>query len=237
MGMAGGTPWGSAPMQRMAGDEALEERRGVLVRLVRIAGWLMVTAAVFSVPAALVLTPQPPVTNFLLPLTTTVTGIGLLLVPERWISDWWLYVLIVGGTIQCAAGVAVFGGDYSFYFVIPAIYAAYTLPSRRQFAAALAVMTLALFAPHVYRGGDETLGHTEHSEGNGEEHPSLVTLPVMLICAVAVRELRETLQTRQRVYRDFAGEALALAERIQTREQTVRGGELDPATRTRAEEA
>jgi hypothetical protein len=41
MGMAGGTPWGSAPAQRAAGDdEARDERRGVLVRLVRIAGWL-----------------------------------------------------------------------------------------------------------------------------------------------------------------------------------------------------
>jgi hypothetical protein len=120
----------------------------VLVRLVRIAGWLMVTAAVFSVPAALVLSPQPPVTDFLMPLTTTVTGIALLLVPARWMSDWWLYVIIGGGTLQCEAGVAVFGGDYSFYFVIPAIYAAYTLPSRRQFAAALVVMTLA-FSPRT----------------------------------------------------------------------------------------
>jgi hypothetical protein len=107
-----------------------------------------VTAAVFSVPAALVLSPQPPVTDFLMPLTTTVTGIALLLVPARWMSDWWLYVIIGGGTLQCEAGVAVFGGDYSFYFVIPAIYAAYTLPSRRQFAAALVVMTLA-FSPRT----------------------------------------------------------------------------------------
>jgi hypothetical protein len=237
MGIAGGARLESAPALGAAEDKAREERRAVLVRLVRIAGWLMVTAAVFSVPAALVLSPQPPVIDFVMPLTTTVTGIALLLVPARWMSEWWLYVIIVGGTIQCAAGVAVFGGDYSFYFVIPAIYAAYTLPSRRQFAAALAVMTLALFAPHIYRGGDETLGHSEQAESSGEEHPSLVTLPVMLICAIAVRELRETLQTRQRVYRDFAGEALALAERIQAREQSLPGGSLDAARQARAEEA
>jgi hypothetical protein len=190
------------------------------------------------VPAALVLDPQPPATDFLLPLTTTVSGIALLVVPVRWMADWWIYAIVGAGTLECAAGVAVFGGDYSFYFVIPAIYAAYALPSRRQFAAALAVFTLALFAPHVYRGGDETNGHNEHAEGSGEEHPSLVTLPVMLIGAVAVRALRDTLQSRQRVYRDFAGEALELAARIQAGEQTLRSAaQLDPAAQASGEEA
>ena len=196
----------------------------------------MMTAAVFSVPAALVLDPQPPLTDFLLPLCTSLAGTALLLAPAGWMADWWIYAIIGVGTAACAAGVAVFGGDYSFYFVIPAIYAAYALPTRRQFAAALVVFTLALFAPHIYRGGDETMGHTEHSEGSGEEHPSLVTLPVMLIGAIAVRELRDTLQARQRVYRDFAGEALELAARIQAGEQTRRRVDLDPATQTSGEE-
>jgi hypothetical protein len=234
MGMAGGARWDAAQAMRTAEDDARNQRRAELVRLVRIAGWLMLTAAVFSVPAALVLDPQPPLTDFLLPLTTSACGIGLLVVPSRWMADWWIYAIIGLGTAACAAGVAVFGGDYSFYFVIPAIYAAYVLPSRRQFVAALAVFTLALFAPYVYRGGDETNGHTEHAEGGGEEHPSLVTLPVMLIGAVAVRELRDTLQARQRVYRDFAGEALELATRIQAGEHPMRRG--DPATQAGGEE-
>jgi hypothetical protein len=58
----------------------------------------------------------------------------------------------------------------------------------------------------------------------------------MLIGAIAVRELRDTLRSRQRVYRDFAGEALELAARIQAREQSLLRGEFDPATRTGAEE-
>jgi hypothetical protein len=236
MGFAGGARSDATRALRTAEEEARQERRAELVRLVRIAGWLMLTAALCSVPAALVLDPQPPVTDFVLPLATSLGGIALLLVPARWMADWWIYAIIGAGTAACAAGVAVFGGDYSFYFVIPAIYAAYALPTRRQFAAALVVLTLALFAPHLYRGGDETMGHSEHAEGEGEEHPSLVTLPVMLIGAIAVRELRDTLQTRQRVYRNFAGEALELAARIQAGEQTLRRGELDPATQAGGEE-
>jgi hypothetical protein len=237
MGMAGGAPWDAATALRTAEDEARQERRAELVRLVRIGGWLMLAGAVFSVPAALALDPRPPATDFLLPLITTLTGLALLVAPARRMSNWWIYAGIGVGTIECAAGVAVFGGDYSFYFVIPAIYAAYALPTRRQFAAALTVFTLALFAPHIYRGGDETMGHSEHADGAGYEHPSLVTLPVMLIGAIAVRELRDTLRSRQRVYRDFAGEALELAARIQAREQSLLRGEFDPATRTSAEEA
>jgi hypothetical protein len=235
--MAGGSPWDAANALRNAEEEARQERRTELIRLVRIGGWLMLTGAVFSVPAALVLDPRPPVTDFILPLITTLTGLVLLVAPARWISEWWIYAGIGVGTVECAVGVAVFGGDYSFYFVIPAIYAAYALPTRRQFAAALVVFTLALFAPHIYRAGDETMGHSEHADGKGEEHPSLVTLPVMLIGAIAVRELRDTLQSRQRVYRNFAGEALELAARIQAREQSLRRAELDPARRTSAEEA
>jgi hypothetical protein len=236
MGIAGGARFETERALRSAEEEARREHRAEVVRLVRIAGWLMLAAAVFSVPAALALDPRPPVTDFILPLVTALGGIGLLLVPPGWLADRWIYVIIGVGTVACAAGVAVFGGDYSFYFVIPAIYAAYALPTRRQFAAALVVFTLALFAPYVYRGGDETNGHSEHSGGDGEEHPSLVTLPVMLIGAIAVRELRDTLQARQRVYRNFAGEALELAARIQAGEQTLRRAEFDPATQTGGEE-
>jgi hypothetical protein len=228
MGMAAGGPqWDAAGALRTAEDEARQGRRAEVVRLVRIGGWVMLTAAVFSVPAALVLDPRPPAADFTLPVINAVVGIALLMVPARWMAEWWVHAIIATITAACIVRVALFGGDYAFYFVIPAIYAAYALPSRRQFAAALVVLALGLFA---------TMGHSEHSEGSGEEHPSLVTLPVMLIGAIAVRELRDTLHARQRVYRDFAGEALELAARIQAPEQSSERVELSPVTQASGEE-
>lgn len=175
------------------------------VRLVRIAGWLMITAALSSIPGTLALEPMPALSDYMVISITVLTGIVYLLAPARWLTPLWIHVSIVGGAFAIAATVAIFGPDYGFFFALLAIYAAYAVGSRATFAAYLVLLILALFAPIAYEG--------EVGEDEGER-PDLVALPVMLISAVAVRELRETLERRQRRYRAFADEAIALATRI-----------------------
>jgi hypothetical protein len=189
----------------------------VTVRLVRIAGWLTLTGSVFSIPASLALTPQPPATNFLLTAAVAMIGTGFLLAPERWLSPGWIHAAIACGTVAAVLRVVVFSDDYTFYFVLVAVYAAYALPTRRDLAIYLAAMTPAL-GVSVVLSSDGNL----HEEGL---HPALVTLPVMLISAVAVRELRERLEQRERRYRRFAYEAVALAIRIRGSRQRRAGAE------------
>lgn len=209
------------------------------VRLVRMAGALMVTGAVFSFPASLSQTPQPPTAAFLLPVATTMAGIATFLLPARLVDQRWIPAIVVIGIAQVMATVQVFGRDYGFYYVLVAIYGGYALVSRRAFAATLAAATVALFFPAVTGIGDDAGGAASqagapegagthegaertqatetatHAGEGGEGHlPYLVTFPVMLISGFAVRDLRETLVRRQNEYRAFASEAIELAMRI-----------------------
>lgn len=190
------------------------------VRLVRIAGWLMIAAAVFGVPASLALKPAPPLSDYGLAALTLAAGLLYLLAPQRWLSSAWIHVAIVGGALAVALAVALFSPDYGFFMVLPAIYAAYAVPRRDAFSLYLAVLALAIFLPLVYRG--------DLDEAEGGERPDLVTLPVMLISAVAVRELRETLERRQLEYRAFAREAIGLAQRIRGSARGDLGAAPDP---------
>jgi hypothetical protein len=202
------------------------ERRRTTVRLVRMAGWLTLMGGVLSIPASLSLEPQPPASDFILTAGITAVGLFGLLAPERWISPAWIYIAIVGGIAAVTASVLVFSDDYTFYFVLVAIYAAYALRSREALAICLAGMTVALSFSVLVELGESN--DSEHEEGI---HPALVTLPVMLICAAAVWDRRERLEQRERRYRRFAYEAVALAIRIrgsrQRRAGPHAGDELD----------
>jgi hypothetical protein len=199
---------------------ARAEPHQVTVRLVRMAGWLSLAGGILSIPASLSLQPHPPATDFL--LTGAIAGLGLfgLLAPERWLSPAWIYIAIVGGIIEVTASVLVFSDDYTFYFVLVSIYAAYALPTRRALAICLAGMTIALGFSVLVEVGDSN--DSEHEEGI---HPALVTLPVMLISAAAIRERRERLEQRERRYRRFAYEAVELAIRIRGSRQRRAGRE------------
>ena len=114
---------------------------------------------------------------------------------------------MVVGTLEVAAEVAVFSDDFAFFYVLGAMYAAYVIRDRTVLLAYMLFFTLALLAPLVY----------EDDSMNEQAHHILVTFPVMVIAAVTVRYLRDTLEQRERDYRGFAFEAVSLAERIRAR--------------------
>jgi hypothetical protein len=173
-------------------------------RLGRFAGILMIVGALVSVPAGLVLDPAPKAYEYLVALGSAVLGVVALRAPWEQLSSNWLHAAIVIGTIEVAAGVAVFSDDYAFLYVLVAMYAAYVIRDRATLLAYMAFFTLALVAPLLYTEGD-LKEQTQHI---------LVTLPVFMIAAAIVLYLRDTLEEREREYRGFAFEAVTLAERI-----------------------
>jgi hypothetical protein len=196
-----------------------------LPRLGRIAGVLFITASLFAVPSAALIEPGPPVADYLVAASGIAIGLGCLLVPWERLSRRWLHLVIVLGTALVAMGIEVFDeGDYSFFYVIVGIYAAYVVPDRRALAIHLAVITAALFAPLALDPGDS----------GSEARHALVTLPVMLIGTIAVYWQRIGLEAREASQRAFAAEAIELAMRIR---RSARGGQLDEEPPKTAEEA
>ncbi len=173
-------------------------------RLGRLAGILMIVGAFVSVPAGLVLDPAPKAYEHLIALGSALLGVVALLAPWERLSSNWLHVGIVVGTLEIAAGVAVFSDDYAFFYVLVAMYAAWVIRDRATLFAYMALFTLALVAPLLYTQGDL----------REQTHHILVTLPVFVIAAAIVLYLRDTLERREREYRGFAFEAVTLAERI-----------------------
>lgn len=183
------------------------------VRLGRLAGVLMVVGAVVSFPAGLVMEPAPAAHEHLLGLASILFGVVVLLAPWERISANWLHVALVVATAEIAAGVAIFSDDYAFFYVLVAMYVTFVVRGRTVLLAYALFLALALLAPLTY--ADEDL--------NEQVHHILVTLPVLVIAAVIVRYLRDTLERRERQYRGFAHEAVSLAERI----RGANGGEDD----------
>jgi hypothetical protein len=177
-----------------------DERR----RLGRFAGVLMIVGALVSFPAGFALEPQPPLHEHLIGLGSAALGVVAYFAPWERISSGWLHLAIIVGTVEIAAGVAVFSDDYAFFYVLVAMFAAFIIRDHTVVVAYALFMGLALFAPLAYANEDV----------NEQVHHVLVTLPVLVIAAAIVRYLRDTLEHRERQYRGFAHEAVSLAERI-----------------------
>jgi hypothetical protein len=173
------------------------------VRLVRIAGILLLTGSVFSIPGGVVIEPTPPLTDYWVSLTGATIAAGLLLAPSVWITRAWVYFSLVVGVVLIAVAVGVFSDDYAFFYVITAIYGAFALRRKAEVSAYVALLTLALLAPLVY---DDRIKE--------QLHHIFVVLPVLLISALFVVYLRESLERNARNYAELAGEADALASRI-----------------------
>ena len=170
----------------------------------RFAGVLMIVGGFTSLPAGLVLEPAPEPYEHLVGLVSAALGVAVFLTPWERISSAWLHVAIIAGALEIAAGVAVLSHDYAFFYVVVAMFAAYVIRDRTVMLAYALLITLALLAPLAYANEDQ----------NAQAHQILVTLPVLVIAATIVRYLRDTLERRELQYRDFAYEAVSLAERI-----------------------
>jgi hypothetical protein len=175
-----------------------------VVRLVRIAGVLLVTGSLFSIPSGMVIEPPPPLSHYWISLTGLLIAGGLLAAPSAWITRAWIYASLLIGVALTALAVGVFSDDYALFYVITAIYGALVLRRKGEVTAYVALITLALLAPLAY---DDRIKE--------QLHHIFVVLPVLLISALFVVYLRETVERNARNYAQFAGEADALASRIQ----------------------
>jgi hypothetical protein len=173
------------------------------VRMVRIAGVLLLTGSLFSIPSGMVIEPAPPLTDYWVSLTGALIAAALLLVPSAWITRAWVYASLLVGIVLIAIAVDLFSDDYAFFYVITAIYGAFALRRKAEVTAYVALITLALLAPLVY---DDQIKE--------QLHHIFVVLPVLLISALFVVYLRESLERNVRNYAELAGEADALASRI-----------------------
>lgn len=178
------------------------------VRLVRIAGVLLLTGSLFSIPGGIVIEPSPPLTNYLVSLIGVLIAAVLLLAPPSWITRAWVYFSLLVGVVLIAIAVDIFSDDYAFFYVITAIYGAFALRRKSELIAYVGLLTLALLAPIVY---DDQIKE--------QLHHIFVVLPVLLISALFVLYLRESLERNLRNYAELAGQADALASRIR---RTVR---------------
>jgi hypothetical protein len=197
---------GESIMQRLAdGRDA--------VRLVRIAGLLLLAGSVFSVPSALALDPQPPVAEFLVSATGFGVSFVLLFAPGDRINGSWIPFCLAIGIVLTALAVGLMSDDYAFFYVVIAIYAAFALRTRLELVVFSVVIGAALFAPLVYS-----------DEVRVQVHHILVTVPVLVISLIFVRYLRETLEARERTYLGFAKEAVDIAQRIRDRSRASMEG-------------
>jgi hypothetical protein len=174
-----------------------------VVRLVRIAGVLLLTGSLFSVPGGAVLQPAPPLTDYLVSAAGVLIAAGLLLSPRRWITRSWIYASLLVGVVLIALAVGLFSDDYAFFYVITAIYGALVLRRKAEVVAYVALITLALLAPLAY---DDQIKE--------QLHHIFVVLPVLLISSLFVVYLRESLERNVRNYAQLADEADELASRI-----------------------
>lgn len=164
----------------------------------------MIVGGLMSLPAGLMLEPAPEPYEHLVGPGSAGLGVALFLTPWERISSAWLHVAMIAGTLEIAVGVEVLSHAYVFFYVVVAMFAAYVIRDRTVMLAYALLITLALLAPLAY--ADEDL--------NAQAHQILVTVPVLVIAAMIVRYLRDTLERRELQYRGFAYEAVSLAERI-----------------------
>lgn len=173
-------------------------------QLGRLGGALLVIGSIAAIPAGLVLEPPPDLEKHLTSLTGVLVGLAFYFAPWERLADRWLYAIPVVGTAEVLVGVGLFSDDFAFFQVLIAIFTAYAVKDRADFIGFMAFFTATVFLPFVYLNEDS----------KEIAHHVLVTLPVLLISAGAVRTLKEAMEVREKQYRRFALEAVGLAERI-----------------------
>ena len=170
----------------------------------RLGGFLLMGGALATMPASLLLEPQPPAAIYLLTALGAISGLACLRIPWDRLPPASMNVLAAVGTLEIALVCAEVDTTYRLLFGVVAVYAAMVLPTRAELAAQLtliggALLLSALYEPELAR---------EHVR------IALLEMPSLVIAAGAVRYLRETLERREQANREFAREAVALAIRI-----------------------
>lgn len=111
--------------------------------------------------------------------------------------------MIVAAIAQIATWVALAGPSYGVYYVLVAAYAGYVSRRRGEVAFQAALILVALLVPFAYESDSSAVA------GN-----VLLIMPAAAILSAMAAWVHGHVTSRQRLYRQFAVEALRLAVRI-----------------------
>jgi hypothetical protein len=169
----------------------------------RAAGALLAAVWASAVASSLFLDDVPDPIAYLLPALGICSGLVCLAIPWGRISPLGLQVVIVAATAEIATWVALAGPSYGVYYVLVAAYAGYVSRRRGEVAFQAALILAALLVPFAYESDSSAVA------GN-----VLLIMPAAAILSAMAAWVHGHVTTRQRLYRQFAVEALRLAVRI-----------------------
>jgi hypothetical protein len=212
-----------AMLERVRRVEARRERRHHH-RNGRAAGVLLVAVWASAVVSSPFLDNVPDPGAYLLPALGICTGLVCLVIPWGRISPVGLQVAIVAATAEVAAWVALAGPSYGVYYVVVAAYAGYVSRRRGEVAGHAALILVALLVPLLYESDPGAVA------GN-----ALLIMPAAATLSAMAAWVRGHVTSRQRLYRQFAVEALRLAVRI--RGDALAPQPLEPLPRDGSAEA
>lgn len=178
------------------------EGRGPVEGYGRLAGLLLVAGALLSIPGKLL--GEAASETYLLTGLVALTGLVCLAIPWDRLSPQWLHAVGAVATLEVGAAVAFVDQTYSFYFVIIAVLVAPASPRRLVLAAHLALIAAVVLVPIAW----------EAESARSIVSRALLLVPSVTLAAAIVVYLRERLEAKQRVYRDFAEEVLELTGKI-----------------------
>lgn len=169
-----------------------------------MAAALFIVGALVSIPSSLLGTSQHPPTVYLLTLLGLASGLVCLALPWERIPRRWFHLVGAVATLEVAVAVAAADRSFQWYYVFVALFAAYVFPTRAEAAGQVGLVCVAFLAPAIYDPDTsrETIGS------------ALVAIPSLVLTALVVVHMHERLEAKQRLYRQFAEDALALAIRI-----------------------
>ena len=204
-------------LARVRRVEARRERRHHH-RNGRAAGVLLVAVWASAVVSSLFGDNLPDPGAYLLPALGICTGLLCLAIPWGRISLAGLQVAILAATAEVAAWVALAGPSYGVYYVVVAAYAGYVSRRRAEVAGQAALILVALLVPLFYESDPGAV------VGN-----ALLIMPAAATLTAMAAWVRGHVATRQRLYRQFAVEALRLA--VQIRGDALAPQPLEPSPR------
>jgi len=169
----------------------------------RLGALLFAAGAIGTLPAAFLLEPVPGAEVLLVTALGLTSGLICWFLPWARMPNWSIDLLATAGTLEVLLVAHLVDETYRVLYFAVVVFAALALPTRRRVAIQFGLVVLALAEPITHETG-------------GREHARILLLftPALVIVAVAVRYLRETLEQRERASQAFAREAIQLAIRL-----------------------
>lgn len=191
----------AAARERAATASSLDYR----VLCGRLAGWLVLSGVVISVPSALLSEPGSPPTDFILTALGLVTGVALLRAPWERSGPRVLHGVAAVATLETILAIAVFDSLYAYFYPLIMVYVAFVFTSRREVLFHFLIIAAALFVPLVYGPSNDDRSNLFWAS---------FVLPVVATSGLMVTVLREQLDRNARDVRELAGEASATTAAI-----------------------